>query len=79
MKNRSTSIAVAGLIVGIGLVAAGWAWQASRPRRRIAVRDYSGRSGLPRPADEMRGAARADFAMPSDMGTPAPLRPLGTP
>jgi hypothetical protein len=75
MKNRRTPIAVAGLIVGVGLLAAAWAWQ-SRPRRRIAVRDYSDRSGLPRSADEMRGAARTDFAMPADMATPAPLRPL---
>jgi len=45
-------------------------------RGRGPVRDYSTRSGLPRAAEDMRGAARADFAMPADMATPALLRPL---
>lgn len=45
-------------------------------RRRAPVRDYSDRSGLPRPAAEMRGAAR-DFDVPADMRTPEPLQPYG--
>lgn len=36
--------------------------------------DYSDRSGLPRPPEEMRGAAR-DFEVPKDMRIPEPLRP----
>jgi hypothetical protein len=51
--------------------------QALRPRRRPSpqrMRDYSSRSGLPRPAAEMRGAAR-DFEVPRDFRIPAPLRP----
>jgi len=44
-----------------------------RPRRRM-VRDYSDRSGMPRPASEMRGAAR-DFQVPHDMRIPELLRP----
>jgi hypothetical protein len=43
-------------------------------KRREPVRDYSDRSGMPRPAAEMRGAAR-DFDIPEDMRTPEPLRP----
>jgi hypothetical protein len=39
--------------------------------------DYSGRSGFPRPASEMRGAAR-DVTIPPDMQTPAAMRPLTT-
>jgi hypothetical protein len=45
---------------------------------RQAVRDYSDRRGMPRPADEMRGAARADFEAPRDMRTPSALRPYPT-
>ena len=40
------------------------------------VRDYSDRRGLPRPPEEMRGAARKDFTPPRDMRTPEPLRPF---
>jgi hypothetical protein len=36
--------------------------------------DYSGRSGLPRPPEAMRGAAR-DYQVPRDMRTPEALRP----
>lgn len=49
----------------------------AKRRRRVPVRDYSGRSGLPRPPAEMRGAAR-DLDIPADMRTPEPLRPYGT-
>jgi hypothetical protein len=42
-------------------------------RRRPMV-DYSSRSGLPRPAEAMRGAAR-DFEVPKDMRIPELLRP----
>lgn len=38
------------------------------------LRDYSDRSGLPRPPQQMRGAAR-DFEVPRDMRTPEALRP----
>ena len=40
------------------------------------VRDYSDRRGMPRPPDEMRGAARKDFTAPRDMRTPEALRPF---
>jgi hypothetical protein len=40
------------------------------------VRDYSDRRGMPRPPEEMRGAARKDFTSPRDMRTPEPLRPF---
>lgn len=39
-----------------------------------ARRDYSDRSGFPRPASAMRGAA-SDFEVPKDMRVPDPLRP----
>jgi hypothetical protein len=42
-----------------------------------AVRDYSDRSGFPRPAAQMRGAAR-DFTPPSDMLTPEAMRPYSS-
>ena len=38
--------------------------------------DYTMRRGLPRPVDEMRGVARADFAAPPDMAIPSALRPF---
>lgn len=49
------------------------------PRRRPPLRvlcRYAQRSGLPRPAREMRGAAR-DFAVPRDFRIPEALRPWG--
>ena len=38
------------------------------------IRDYSDRSGLPRPPEAMRGAA-SDFEVPRDMRAPEALRP----
>jgi hypothetical protein len=51
-----------------------------RQRRRLTAIDYSRRSGFPKPAEQMRGAAR-DFEVPMDMRTPKALRPFvnGTP
>jgi hypothetical protein len=46
-------------------------------RRREPVRDYSDRRGMPKPPDQMRGAAR-DFKIPRDMRTPDALRPFTT-
>ena len=43
-------------------------WQA------LPIWDYSGRRGMPRPPEEMRGAAR-DFEVPRDMRIPEALRP----
>jgi hypothetical protein len=40
------------------------------------IRDYSDRRGMPRPPEEMRGAARKDFMPPRDMRTPEILRPF---
>jgi hypothetical protein len=46
-------------------------------RNRRPMRDYSNRSGFPRPAEEMRGVAR-DATIPADMRTPEALRPFTT-
>ena len=45
-----------------------------RRQARAGFRDYAGRSGLPRPPEAMRGAAR-DFEVPRDMRVPELLRP----
>jgi hypothetical protein len=45
--------------------------------RRRPLRDYSDRSGLPRPPEAMRGAAR-DLVVPEDMRIPEPLRPYAS-
>ncbi|RAI57593.1 cyclase dehydrase [Roseicella frigidaeris] len=45
-----------------------------RQARRLAHRDYGDRRGMPRPAAQMRGAAR-DFEVPADFRIPEPLRP----
>jgi hypothetical protein len=39
------------------------------------MRDYSDRRGMPRPPQQMRGAARKDFKIPRDMRAPEALRP----
>jgi hypothetical protein len=44
---------------------------------QLPLRDYSDRSGLPRPPQQMRGAAR-DFEVPRDMRTPEAMRPYTT-
>jgi hypothetical protein len=46
--------------------------QARAPK--VLTHDYSGRSGFPAPAEEMRGAA-LDFEVPEDLKTPVALRP----
>jgi len=75
MKRRtSRNLAWACIAVGMLGAAAAYAWQA-RPRVRVAVRDYSDRSGLPLPVEDMRGIARVDFDTPPDMTAPSLLRP----
>ena len=49
------------------------AQEGSAPRRRLA-RDYGHRTGFPRAAGVMRGAAQ-DFEVPRDFRIPEPLRP----
>ncbi len=48
----------------------------NRPSNDVPLprRDYSDRSGFSRPANDMRGIARADFRAPRDMRTPDALR-----
>jgi hypothetical protein len=48
-----------------------------KPRWRLTAIDYGRRSGFPKPAEQMRGAAR-DFEVPRDMRTPEALRPFIT-
>jgi hypothetical protein len=43
-------------------------------RPALPMRDYSRRSGLPRPPEQMRGAA-SDFEVPRDFRAPEVLRP----
>ncbi|HEX2509177.1 MAG TPA: cyclase dehydrase [Microvirga sp.] len=45
-----------------------------QPTRRQPVRDYTMRSGLPRPPEQMRGAA-SDFVTPPDMRSALPTPP----
>jgi hypothetical protein len=75
---KRDNVALALAAVG-GITALDWATAASLTNggtRRLArpVRDYSNRSGMPRPPEAMRGAAR-DFKIPRDMRTPEALRP----
>lgn len=64
--------AVAGVTVLDVVCAQQLSAQAEQPPRPIP--DYSDRSGLPRPPEAMRGAAR-DVDVPRDMRIPEPLRP----
>lgn len=48
----------------------------ARDRRRARPRvDYSDRSGFPRPASQMRGAARKDFQTPRELAAALPASP----
>ncbi len=74
-QGRTTAIALAALagVAALDIVAARNAQQ--RQKSKQEMRDYSDRSGFPKPADQMRGAAREDFKPPQDMRTPEALRP----
>jgi hypothetical protein len=67
--------AVAGVTVLDVICARALTRERMRPKR--PMRDYSDRVGMPRPAQQMRGAAR-DFKVPQDFRIPEPLRPYGT-
>lgn len=82
-SGRSAPVPRGVLWLGVGVALAGLGYaaaravQAGRHRRAEAagatVRDYSDRSGFPKPAQEMRGAALKDFETPEDMRTPEAL------
>lgn len=65
--------AVAGVTV-LDVVCARQLSTAAPPPR---LRDYSGRRGMPRPPEAMRGAA-GDLEVPRDFRIPEPLRPYAT-
>ncbi|MCB8822780.1 cyclase dehydrase [Microvirga rosea] len=67
--------AVAGVTVLDVVCANALTGQEPQPRRYF---DYSDRSGLPRPPQQMRGAAR-DFEVPRDMRIPDAMRPYKEP
>jgi hypothetical protein len=66
--------AVAGVTVLDAICAQMLSADSARAQPRRPMRDYSRRSGLPRPPDQMRGAA-SDFELPRDMREPAAMRP----
>lgn len=73
-RRLDTAVALAA-VAGVALVdlATARTLQKDAQRARRPVHDYSDRAGFPRPAEEMRGAALADFEMPEDMRTPQAL------
>lgn len=75
-KRGNVALAL-GMVAGITLLDLVCARSVSDESARPWVRDYSDRSGLPRPPEEMRGAAR-DFAVPRDMRAPEALRPYSS-
>lgn len=74
-KRGNVALAL-GAVAGITLLdlvcARSLSGESARP-----MRDYSDRSGLPRPPEQMRGAAR-DFVLPRDMRAPEALRPYSS-
>ena len=77
-KGRKRSVAVAlAAVAGVAALDGACAQALGNPARTARdrpVRDYGDRSGLPRPAAAMRGAAK-DFEVPRDMRAPQALRP----
>lgn len=67
-------VAALDLACAIALAAAGAGRRTAR-RGAVPARDYSDRSGFPRPPEAMRGAATRGFEAPRDMRIPEPLRP----
>ena len=70
-------VAVAGVTALDVVCGTSLARRLSPPRRRRSAIDYHRRTGFPKPAHQMRGAAR-DFEVPRDMRTPEALRPFPT-
>jgi hypothetical protein len=70
-KNARMALAAVSGVTALDVVCGR---QLRRTARKARARDYSDRSGFPRPAGEMRGAALEDFKPPEDMQTPAALR-----
>jgi hypothetical protein len=69
--NVAIALAAVAGVTALDCVSARALGRTSRP-----VPDYSDRRGMPRPPEEMRGAARKDFTPPRDMRTPEALRPF---
>jgi hypothetical protein len=69
--NVAIALAVVAGVTALDCITAQALGSTSRP-----VPDYSDRRGMPRPPEEMRGAARKDFTAPRDMRTPEALRPF---
>ncbi len=78
-RNPRRAAALVATLAVLGVAAVDLA-AARQPRRRRArrrlLRDYARRSGMPRPANDMRGAA-AGFDVPKDFRIPPALRPWG--
>lgn len=72
-RKGSVAIALAAVagVTALDCISAQALTSQSRP-----APDYSDRRGMPRPPEEMRGAARKDFTPPRDMRTPEALRPF---
>jgi len=72
-RNGNVAIALAAVagVTALDCISARALTGATRP-----VPDYSDRRGMPRPPEEMRGAARKDFTPPRDMRTPEELGPF---
>jgi hypothetical protein len=81
-ENVQMALAAVAGVTALDVVCGASLARHARPnsRRRLTAIDYSRRSGFPKPAEQMRGAAR-DFEVPRDMRTPKALRPFvnGTP
>ncbi len=76
-QRRNIGIAVAA-VAGVTVMDAICAVGLGMDQRISSVGDYDygDRTGFPRPADAMRGAA-SDFEVPADFRVPEPLRPWG--
>lgn len=76
-RRENAAVALVSLlgVTAVDLYCAG-TLSAESPRPLAPARDYSDRSGWPRPVDAMRGAAReGGFEIPEDMRGPPALRP----
>lgn len=74
-KTRNVALAL-GAVAGITALDVACARELSTQKRQPEryLRDYSDRSGFPRPPEAMRGLAAKDFKTPRDMRTLEPMR-----
>jgi hypothetical protein len=77
--NLALAIGAVAGITALDVIAAQSAGELEQLRTKLLAPDYSDRTGFPRDASAMRGAALKDFMAPRDFRVPEPMAPWERP